>query len=72
MVKINFRCRTCNRIFDCNVGEITFPKKSGQRPIFEKELICPKCGVIPIDKVLLTEKGQTQLTEVHMSELAKK
>ncbi len=71
MAVINFRCRKCNSIFDSNVGKITFPR-NGQRPIFEKDIICPKCGVISIDKILLTETGQTQLTEIHMSELLKK
>jgi len=66
MALLNFRCRECNGIFDGNVGEITFPKNS-QRPKFKKDIVCPKCGVISIDGVLLTEIGQTQLTELHMS-----
>lgn len=72
MAIINFRCRRCNSIFDCDVGRITFPKKSGQRPKFENNIVCTKCGVISIDKVLLTEIGQTQLTEVHIAALTKK
>lgn len=70
MAVLNFRCKKCNGIFDSNVGVITFPKKSGQRPIFEKEIVCPKCGVIAIDRVLLTEIGQTQLTEAHLKAIS--
>jgi len=71
MAIINIRCRKCSSIFDSNVGKITFPK-DGQRPIFENDIVCPKCGVISIDKIFLTETGQTQLTQLHMSALLKK
>lgn len=71
MAVINIRCRKCNSIFDCNVGKITFPK-NGERPIFENDLVCPKCGVISIDRILLTEIGQTQLTELHIAALTRK
>jgi rubredoxin len=66
MAELNFRCKKCNGIFDSDVGEITFPVKPDQRPTFENEIVCPKCGVITIDKVLLTELGQTQITEIHL------
>lgn len=69
MAVINIRCRKCNSIFDSDVGKITFPK-NGERPIFKNKLICPKCGVISIDRVLLTEAGQTQLTAAHMEALS--
>ena len=62
MAVLNFSCKKCKKIFDCDVGKITFSAK----PKFEKEIICPKCGVISIDNVLLTEIGQTQLTEAHL------
>lgn len=71
MSVLNLRCRKCSGIFDGNVGEITFPKNS-QRPKFEKDIVCPKCGVISMDEVFLTEIGQTQLTDLHMSALLKK
>lgn len=66
MAELNFECKKCSSIFDCNVGKITFPP-NGQRPIYENEIICPECGVLSMDDVLLTEWGQTQLTEAHMS-----
>jgi hypothetical protein len=50
------------------VGKIIFPIKS-KRPHFEKRIVCPKCGVLSMDDVELTELGQTQLSAVYMSEL---
>jgi rubredoxin len=66
MAELNFKCRKCKGIFDSEVGEITFPTEPGQRPKFENDIICPKCGAITIDDVLLTELGQTQLTAIDM------
>ncbi len=66
MAELSFECRKCKRIFDCDVGEITFPVKPDQRPTFENDIECPKCGVITIDNVLLTEIGQTQITVAHL------
>lgn len=68
---LNFRCRKCNGIFNGDVGMITFPKNS-QRPKFERDIVCPKCGVISMDEVFLTEIGQTQLTKIHIAALTKK
>ncbi len=34
---------------------------------FEKEIVCPICGIISINKVELTELGQTQMTELFFS-----
>jgi len=59
---INFECRECGGLFDCDVGMVTLPENSF-RPHFEKEIICPKCGQLSMDEVLLTELGQSQLTE---------
>lgn len=69
MAELNFRCKKCNGIFDSDVGGITFPMKAGERPEFEKDIECPECGVITIDDVLLTELGQTQITEVHLESM---
>jgi hypothetical protein len=54
-------------IFNGDIGRITFPEDlcSGQRPAFEKDVVCEKCGVLTLDEVELTELGQTQLTEIH-------
>ena len=66
MAELNFQCRKCKRLFDNDVGTITFPTEPGKRPTFEKEIRCPRCGVIKIEDVLLTELGQTQLTAIDM------
>jgi rubredoxin len=60
---INFECQKCGTLFDCDVGTVKFPENS-DKPDFEKEIICPKCGILSMDEVLLTEIGQSQLTEV--------
>ena len=59
---INFECKECEGLFDCDVGTVTLPGNS-YRPHFEKEIICPKCGQRSMDEVLLTELGQSQLTQ---------
>ena len=33
------------------------------RPDFEKPIICPRCGKRTVNEVLLTELGQSQMTE---------
>lgn len=59
---INFDCKKCRQEFDCDVGKIAIDEKS-MRPIFEKDIVCPRCGKRTIDEVLLTELGQSQMTE---------
>ncbi len=66
MAELNFECKKCRKIFDSNVGTITFPTEPGQRPKFENSIVCPSCGVLTIEDVLLTELGQTQLTAIDM------
>ena len=61
-MKINFECKKCGVIFDSDVGSVSVSENSF-RPQFENEIICPKCGQRSIDDVLLTELGQSQLTE---------
>ena len=59
---INFECQKCGILFDGDIGTVTFPENS-DKPDFEKEIICPQCGNLSIDEVMLTEIGQSQLTE---------
>jgi rubredoxin len=59
---INFDCKKCKQEFDCEMGKIGIDE-SGMRPTFEKDIVCPKCGVLSMDDVLLTELGQSQMTE---------
>ena len=61
-MKINFECKKCGCIFDCDIGEVTLHENS-DRPSFEKKISCPTCGERSMDEVLLTELGQSQLTE---------
>lgn len=61
-MEINFECKKCGCVFDSDVGAVSISEDSF-RPQFENEIICPKCGKRSIDDVLLTELGQTQLTE---------
>jgi len=61
-MEINFECKKCGSIFNADVGEITMNEKTF-RPEFEKPLTCPKCGVRTVDEVLLTELGQSQMTQ---------
>ena len=67
MSVINFKCTGCRHIFDGDVGKITFSSES-PRPIFEKEIVCPRCGTLTMDEVELTELGQTQMTELDMEQ----
>jgi transcription elongation factor Elf1 len=59
---INFECKGCHQEFDCDVGDIGIDVKT-LRPDFEKPIICPRCGQRTIDELLLTELGQSQMTE---------
>jgi hypothetical protein len=59
---INFECKRCHHVFDCDVGSVSMLADS-DRPHFEKRLLCPTCGEVTIDDVWLTELGQSQLTE---------
>ena len=60
---INFEFQKCGTLFESDICTITFPKNS-DKPDFEKEIICIKCGSLSIVEVSLTEIGQNQLTEV--------
>lgn len=62
-MEINFECKKCGSIFDCDVGNVGIDEKTF-RPQFENNISCPSCGELTIDDVLLTELGQGQLTEI--------
>ncbi len=68
MTELNFLCTKCRIEFNCDVGKISFPIEEN-RPRFEKDIVCPRCGVLTMDEVELTELGQTQLGAVFMAEL---
>lgn len=59
---INFECTKCHKVFNCEMGRIGIDE-STMRPTFEKKIVCPECGTLTMDDVLLTELGQSQMTE---------
>ena len=61
-MEIRFECKKCRREFDCEMGKIGINEQT-MRPNFEKPIICPRCGKGSVDEVLLTELGQSQMTE---------
>ena len=60
-MKIHFECKECGREFECDVGDVVWPR-GANRPAFESKVVCPRCGEKTIDDVRLTELGQTELT----------
>jgi len=58
-MRVNLRCSVCGSIYDYEVGEPSMD--DNYRLVFEKKPICPQCKAI--DKELLTEKGQGQMTD---------
>ena len=61
-MKINFECKKCQKEFDCEMGKIGI-NATTMRPDFEKPIVCPLCGERTMGEVLLTELGQSQMTE---------
>lgn len=68
MAMVNFKCKKCKKYFDCDVGKISFPSEK-ERPVFEKNIQCLNCDTLTMDEVELTELGQSQLKEIHLSSL---
>ncbi|MDI6603038.1 MAG: hypothetical protein QME57_02895 [Patescibacteria group bacterium] len=71
MATISFKCKKCQNYFISDVGKITFLllNKTGERPVFKKDILCLNCGKLTFEKeeVELTELGQSQLTELEIS-----
>ena len=65
---INFKCKKCSKEFNYDVGKINF-QLVNERPQFEKEIVCKRCGVLTLDEVELTETGQSQLTELYLKDI---
>lgn len=59
---VNLKCGICKHVYDFEVGEPSI--KSGKL-VFEIKSVCPKCKVV--DKDLLSERGQSQMTAWHLS-----
>ena len=65
---INFKCKKCRKVFDFDVGKVSF-QLVDDRPQFENEINCPHCGPLTLDEVELTEIGQTELTEIYLKDV---
>lgn len=64
MAIINFECKKCGKEFDCETGKITF----GDILDFEKDIICPNCGRLDKKDILLTEYGETQISQLYFKD----
>ena len=64
-MEVNLKCGQCKTNYNFEVGEPSTDKN--MRLVFEHKPICPKCGAI--DKELLSELGQNQMTEWHLKGL---
>ena len=62
---VNLKCGKCNHIYDYEVGEPSMD--DNYKLVFENKPVCPKCKAI--DKELLTEFGQSQMTAWHLGDL---
>jgi DNA-directed RNA polymerase subunit RPC12/RpoP len=67
MSVLNFECKTCHQHFDADVGAVMF-NENEERPTFESEISCKKCGKRTLDDIYLTEIGQTQLTQIFLTQ----
>ncbi len=65
---INFKCKKCKRVFNFDVGKISF-ELVDERPQFENQIKCPHCGALTLDEIELTEIGQTELTEIYLKDV---
>jgi Zn finger protein HypA/HybF involved in hydrogenase expression len=64
-MEVNLKCGQCKTNNNFEVGEPSTDKN--MRLVFEHKSVCPKCGAI--DKDLLSELGQSQMTEWHFKRL---
>jgi ribosomal protein S27AE len=64
-MQINLKCGKCGAIYDHEAGQISHDENMSL--VFENKSKCPKCGAV--DEDLLTELGQSQMTEWHMKNM---
>jgi rubredoxin len=62
---VNLKCGVCRHIYDFEVGEPSMDKN--YTLVFENKPTCPKCN--SNGKELLTELGQSQMTDWHLGGL---
>jgi len=61
---VNLKCSLCKYVYIADVGTPSLDKSFNL--VWEKKTVCPKCGAI--DKDLLTELGQSQMTSWHFEQ----
>jgi len=59
---VNLKCGNCNHVYNYEVGEPGIDKNGIL--VFKNKPECPNCNAI--DKELLTELGQGQMTAWHL------
>ena len=62
---INLKCGECGLVYPADVGTPTMDDKG--TIVWEKKVICPGCKAV--DKDLLTEMGQSQMTSFFFGDL---
>jgi rubredoxin len=62
---VNLKCGNCKHVYDFEVGEPSLDEN--YKLVFEIKSVCPKCKAV--DKDLLTERGQSQMTAWHLGTL---
>ena len=55
----------CKTNYDFEIGDLSF--EDNMKLVFEHKSVCPKCGVS--DNDLLSEAGQSQMSEWHLKDL---
>ncbi len=62
---VNLKCGACKHVYNFEVGQPSMDKN--YKLVFEHKPVCPQCKAI--DNVLLTERGQSQMTDWHLGNL---
>ena len=60
---VNLKCSLCKHVYNFEVG--TPNQDKNLNLVWENKSVCPKCGAV--DKDLLTEIGQMQMTQWYLS-----
>ena len=64
-MEVNLNCGICKANYNYEVGEPSID--DNMRLVFDYEPVCPKCGVK--GQELLSEQGQSQMTDWHLGSL---
>lgn len=64
-MEVNLNCGACRTNYDYEIGTPSMDKD--MRLVFEHEPVCPKCGAK--GKELLSELGQSQMTDWHLGSI---